>query len=239
MHNQIILGDCVEIMQTFPAQSIDLIVTDPPYGIQFKSNKQNLDTRKRRAVKKQRPEYFTQIAGDDALPVQWLQEAFRVLKNNSAIYIFCHWSKWHLLFPAVESAGFKCSNMLVLDKSNHGMGDLTGRYAPKHELLLYATKGKHVLNFPDKRQNDVWNVKVRFSGSKRWHPNEKPLEWLRPAIINSSEICSIVLDPFAGSGSTGIAAKLLQRKYILIDIDPDYVNIISTRIKNIQLIDWS
>jgi site-specific DNA-methyltransferase (adenine-specific) len=229
MNNSIISGDCNLILPTFKEESIDLILTDPPYGINYKSHKQNYDTRKG-TVKKERPEFFDYIIGDYEIPVKWLKEAYRILKNNSAIYIFCHWTKWNVLYSAVLQAGFNCKNMIVLNKNNHGMGDLSGQFAPKHELLLFATKGRHILKFKEKRLNDVWDVKVKYSGAKRFHPNEKPLEWLAPCIINSSNEKDIVLDPFAGSGSTGVVAKSLNRNYILIELDNKFIPIINVRL---------
>lgn len=228
--DDVVCGDAVEVMKGIPSVSIDLIITDVPYGISYRSNKQNYDTRGKTPLVKHRPKYFNKIEGDVDIPLDWLDEAYRVLKDGCAIYIFCHWSRWHLLYPAVEKAKFKCKNMIVMNKSNHGMGDVRGQFAPKHELLLFATKKRHLLNFPDKRLNDVWNVPVKFSGSRRLHPNEKPLSWLEPCIINSSQKGDIVLDPFAGSGSTGAAAKKLDRRYFLSDIDENFVDITQKRL---------
>jgi len=228
--NQIILGDSLEVMRNIAQNSVDLIITDIPYGINYKSNKQNYDTRGKTSFIKDRPEYFETIEGDSELPVNWLLDAYRVMKQNSAMYVFCHWSTFHSLIPPVQKAGFKYKNMIILNKSNHGMGDLKGQYAPKHELLLFVTKDRHILKFPDKRMNDVWDVKVKYSGAKRFHPNEKPLQWIEPAICNSSNEGDLVLDPFCGSGTTGLAAKNLNRKYCLIDIDQKYIDICFDRL---------
>jgi len=135
------------------------------------------------------------------------------------MYVFGHWSRWGELSAAVSDAGFKYKNMIVLVKSNHGMGDLKGQFAPKHELLLFATKGRHLLQFPSGRLKDVWNVPVRYSGTKRFHPNEKPISWIEPCVANSSREGDLVLDPFAGSGSTGVAAKNMGRRCMLIKVD--------------------
>src|SRR5438132_1090758 len=96
----IIENDCLSAMQDLSAESIDLIVTDPPYGIDYKSNRQQLDRKASLAGQgevKVREPYFTKIANDGSVPVEWLTEAHRVLKEGSAIYIFCHWSRWHEL----------------------------------------------------------------------------------------------------------------------------------------------
>ena len=83
--NNIICDDCLKVMKTFKSESVDLILTDIPYGINYKSNKQNYDTRGKNPIRKNRNEYFKEIEGDEELPVDWLSEAYRVLKNNSAI----------------------------------------------------------------------------------------------------------------------------------------------------------
>lgn len=206
------------------------MLSSPPYGINYKSHKQNYDTRHNTPIKRDRDEYFHQIEGDATLPVRWLEEAYRVLKDGTAIYIFCHWSKWNELSYGVEKAGFKIKNMIVLRKSNHGMGDLKGSYAPKHELLLFATKGRHILDFPGTQMKDVIDVPVKYSGAKRLHPNEKPLSWLEPFILNSTCERDVVLDPFAGSGSVGVACEKWGRQYIMIEADEKYYNIMSLRL---------
>lgn len=227
---KIIHGDANSVLAKMDDNSVDLIVTDIPYGISFKSNRQGLKRGKNGETIKTGRSYFKEIKGDAEIPVDWLVDAFRILKQNSATYIFCHWSKWGVLAKYVEAAGFSIKNMIVMNKSNHGMGDLKGQYAPKHELLMYATKGLHLLRFTDKRMNDVWNVPVKFTGSHRLHPNEKPLAWLIPCISNSSNIGDVVLDPFAGSGSTGAAAKQLGREAILVELDEEYVNVMKQRL---------
>lgn len=221
--NNIVQEDCNLCLPQFASSCIDLIVTDPPYGIDFKSHKQNYDTRGLEPVVKKRAEYFSKIEHDHKVPVEWLAEAYRVLKNDSAIYIFCHWKTWDIVKQAVEFVGFNLKNMIVLNKSNHGMGDLKGSYAPKHELMLYACKGRHILRFPDKRMRDVWDVPVKFSGAKRLHPNEKPLSWIEPCILNSSREGDLVLDPFAGSAVVALCCKKLGRNHISIEIDEKYI----------------
>jgi len=87
-------------------------------------------------------------------------------------------------------------------------------------LVLFATKGRHILNFPDGREKDVIDVPVKFSGARRLHPNEKPESWYAPFILNSSNEGDTVLDPFFGSGTVGVVCNKLNRKYIGIEIDP-------------------
>jgi site-specific DNA-methyltransferase (adenine-specific) len=164
------------------------------------------------------------------LHTEWISEAYRVLKESSALYVFSHWSKWDILYNSVLNAGFNVKNMIVLNKSNHGAGDLFGSFSPKHELILFATKGRHELRFPEGRIDDIWNVPVKFSGSKRFHPNEKPVSWILPAILNSSDKEQVILDPFLGSGTTGIAAIGCGRQFIGVEKDQTYFDIAQKRI---------
>lgn len=228
---KLMLGDCLERMKEIPDGCIDMVLTDPPYGISYKSGRQGIDRIKSNARQGDdvvRDAYFSHIANDSELPVEWLYEAYRVLRDNSAIYVFGRWDKWSLLASAIQDAGFALKNMIVLYKSNHGMGDLKGSYAPKHELLAYAVKGKHALQ--GKRLPDVWEVPVKFSGARRHHPNEKPLSWLTPAIEKSTEEGCTVLDPFAGSGTTGVACVNTNRDFIGIELDKEYFRIAKKRI---------
>lgn len=233
MLNTIIHGDCLETMAGMSDESIDLILTDPPYGIEYKSNRQGIDRKLSNAREGDivvRQKYFQKINNDDSVPTEWLAQAYRVAKSGGAIYVFCRWDKWDILKPAVQKAGFIVKNMIVINKSNHGMGDLMGQYAPKHELLLFASKGRHLLSFPSGRKSDVWDLPVKFSGARRLHPNEKPVSWFDRAIENSLPIGGVMLDPFCGSGASLESAKRHGRTFIGIDNDAEYVRIARERL---------
>lgn len=226
--NKVYHGDCLEIIKKIDDNSIDCVITDPPYGINYNSSRQGFNSRGDVLIETGE-HYFDKISGDNCLLVEWLVDAFRVLKQNSAIYIFCHWKKWGELSKAVEAVNFNIKNMIVLNKSNFGMGDLKGAYAPKHELILFAVKGRHLMNVPP-RLNDIWDVKVLYSGSIRLHPNQKHESSILPAIQQSTKKNDIILDLFAGSGTTAIACLNTNRNYILIEKEEKYVDICRKRI---------
>ena len=229
--------DCMELMSGLPDNSVDLVVTDPPYGINYKSGLQCFDRRDNlggSGIRKRDNNYFTEIVGDDTFPIIWFKHAYRIICDGGAFYTFCHWKTWGVAYDAAIDAGFNVKNMIVLNKSNHGMGDLKGSFAPKHELLLFAAKGRHLLNFPKGRDKDVWDVPVIFSKAIRLHPNRKPNSWIKPCIINSSLPGDIVLDPFAGSFTTAYVAQQLNRRWISCDISPEYVEIGRKRLSSIQ-----
>ena len=214
----LMLGDCLERMKEIPDGSVDMILTDPPYGMDFQSN--------RRVVK----DKFNKIENDKN--VEWLpsfaEESYRVMSNNTSIYCFCSWHNIDIFKREIEKL-FKIKNIIVWVKNNHGSGDLKGAYAPKHEFVIYAHKGRSL--FREKRTTDVMEF-AKIHSSKLQHPTEKNIEMLKVFIKNNSDEEQTVLDPFMGSGSTGVAAKNLNRNFIGIEMDEGYFKIAQDRIKN-------
>jgi site-specific DNA-methyltransferase (adenine-specific) len=215
MTTQLILGDCLQVLSTLPGKSIDLVITDPPYGINYRSNKQ---------VR------FDVIQGDEKLSTKFVREVYRVLKYGTAFYCFIGWRTWPQLAEKVTDAGFEVKNMIVMNKSNHGMGDLRGQYAYKYELCLYATKGRHILNFEDGRLNDVMDVPWMCSNKSRLHPNQKHVSWIEPFVKCSSKTGDTVLDPYCGSGTVLEVCRNMQRNSIGIEIDKVYYNVAKERL---------
>ena len=216
--NKIILGDCLEVMKEIPDESIDMILTDPPYLMNYKSN--------RRVVK----EKFDHILNDknaEGLITTYIKECYRILKPDSALYMFCSWHKVDLFKQEVEKY-FNLKNLIVWNKNNHGSGDLKGAYAPKHELILYAHKGRSL--FRCKRIPDVIDF-PKISSDKLVHPTEKPIGLLELFIQNNSDPGNVIFDGFAGSGTTSIAALNTGRSFICIEKDERYFNIAKERIE--------
>lgn len=212
MKNTIIQGDCLELMKTIPDGSIDMILTDPPYGMEFRSN-----------YRKQR---YNAIEGDKDL--SWIdvfvEEAFRVSKENTAHYIFCSFHNVDILKQAFERK-FKIKNLLVWEKNNTSMGDLKADFAPKVEFILFVQKGRRMIN--GKRDPNI--MKFNRTGNNL-HPTEKPVDMFEYLLSKFSNEDDTILDPFAGSGTTGVACKNLNRNYILIEKEPEYVEIIKKRL---------
>lgn len=207
-------GDCLELMKNIPDGSIDLVVTDPPYGMGFVSNR--------------RKEKYNPIKNDTSL--HWLNalvdELYRVLKTNTAVYCFCSWHNVDIFKTAFERK-FKLKNIIVWEKNNTSMGDLKGSYAPKYELVIYAHKGRRVLN--GFRHSDV--LKAKRTGNK-YHPTEKPVDLLEIFVTESSDSGDIVLDPFLGSGSTGVACVNTGRRFIGMELDNKYFEVAKQRIND-------
>jgi site-specific DNA-methyltransferase (adenine-specific) len=195
---------------------IDLIVTDPPYGMNFRSN--------------HRAERYGNIHWDDNL--DWVNdfcaEANRVLKGNSHLYMFCSFHNVDIFKQALERY-FTIKNILIWEKNNTSMGDLKGDYAPKYEMILFATKGRRLLN----GGRDPNIVKFARTGNKL-HPTQKPVELISYLVNKSSKENDIVYDPFMGSGTTAEAAYDNKRNYIGSEIDETYYEISLTRIDRLE-----
>ena len=214
-------GDCLEVMGGIKDKSVDLIVTDPPYLMDYQSN---------RRKKEDRFDKIKNDKGNYMLIQDYLEECHRIMKDNTAIYCFCSWHNIDFFKNEFEKH-FKLKNILVWNKNNHGTGDLKGSYAPKHEFILFGHKGRTLLK--EKRIADVIDC-PKISSNKLTHPTEKPQDLLEIFIKQSSDEGSIIFDGFMGTGSCGIAAKKLNRNFIGIELDEKYFNIAKNRLENIK-----
>ena len=205
-------GDCLQLMKDIPDGSVDLVLTDPPYGMKFQSN--------------HRKEKYDKIENDNS--IDWLDmfvdETYRILKLDTAVYCFCSWHNIDAFKNAIERR-FKIKNIIVWEKNNTSMGDLKGSYAPKYEFVIYAHKGRRLLN--GFLHADI--IKAKRTGN-RYHPTEKPVDLLELFIEKSSDAGNVILDPFMGSGSTGVACVNTGRSFIGFELDTKYFEIAKQRI---------
>lgn len=213
---QLIWGDCLEEMKAIPDGSVDMVLTDPPYGMDYQSNRRTVTQK------------FAKIANDAGLDWvdSFIDQCHRVMADNSALYFFASWHNLDYFKQAIERR-FKLKNVLVWVKNNHGSGDLTGGYAPKHEFIFYAVKGR-VLN-RGRRIPDVIECD-KIPSVKMVHPTEKNPTLLEVFINQHTDSGMTVLDPFMGSGATGLAAVATGRSFIGIELSPDYFQICCERI---------
>jgi site-specific DNA-methyltransferase (adenine-specific) len=179
----------------------------------------------RRVIKPQFAKIANDISGHNLITV-FLTEAKRILRNDTAIYVFCSWHKIDFFKQEFESL-FTLKNIIVWNKNNHGTGDLKGSFAPKHEFILFGHKGR-ALN-RGRRLSDVIDC-AKIPSSKLTHPTEKPMELLEKLISNNTAEGQAVFDPFCGTGSTAIACLKTNRNYIGIDISPEYCALAEQRI---------
>ena len=207
-------GDCLELMKDIPDNSIDLILTDPPYGIDFQSN--------------YRKSKFGKIKNDCSVNSAWLDEAKRVLKDTGAIYCFTRWDVYPEWLEQFNSR-FKVKNCIVWFKRGGGLGDLKKGYIYNHEFVIYCPEKNHRLN--GKRRNDVFEFS-KDAPTTYVHPTQKPVDLLREIIERSSNVGDTVLDCFMGSGSTGVACVNAGRRFIGMELDEKYFESAKQRIES-------
>lgn len=215
--NKIICGDCLEIMKGIPSGAIDLVVTDPPYNFTTASAGSG----------KLNP--WADLTNAAFWFAAWMQECSRVLRYDGAIWQFCNWRSLPTITKAAFDIGNQIESLLVWDKEWIGPGGCNG-LRPSYELVSLIRKdGFSIKNrgIPDIKRS-------KWSGIKpSGHPAEKPLHLMSWLIDISGG--GLILDPFAGSGTTLIAAKKLNRNSIGIEINPDYCKIAEDRLRQEEL----
>ena len=205
--NCIFLGDCLEIMATFPPTSIDLIVVDPPY-----SRFHHSDVDATLGDFKILEIYFRELA----------QHCKRILKSSGSIFIFCDYRTYPSIFYGFYS-WLKPANLIIWRKDFIGPGI---RFRPLHELILYCVM-ENTKSPKDRHIGDIWKAPRVKS---RDHPFQKPSDLFEIMIKNCTNENDVVLDPFCGSGECLIVAKKLKRKWIGIDISPEYAEMARKRV---------
>jgi site-specific DNA-methyltransferase (adenine-specific) len=205
LDKKIILGDAVVELQKLANESVDCLITDPPYGIDYSSNRREVN------------EDLGGIVNDQESAFELLDDVMAVvekkLKPNSHLYIFTSW-KVYPQFERIISKYFEIKNVLVWDKENHGSGDLDSNYGEQYELIIFATNGRRFLN-GTRPSNILRYGKVYLQK----HPTQKPTDLLEALIDKSTKEGELVVDPFMGSGSTCKAAKNMGRTYLGIELD--------------------
>ena len=211
-------GDCLNIMKHFLKESIDLIVTDPPYLINYKTNHR----------KNKNHQFCKPIKNDDnyKLITEFIKYSYVILKNNKAFYCFTSWKTIDFFKQEIEKY-YKLKNQIIWVKNNWTAGDLKAQYGQQYEIIMYANKGRAF--FTGRRDADVWSFN-KVNGKKQKHQNEKPLELIEYILKKHSNENDIVLDCFAGSGTTLVACEKLNRRWIGIELEEKYCEITKERI---------
>ena len=206
-------GDCLEVMAGLEKESVDLILTDPPYGINYQSG--------------HRKEKFDILHNDDKPPLDFIPTAISLLKENRGMYVYTRWDVYPVWYNEIEKYA-KIKNCCIWSKRGGGMGDLKGAFAYTHEFCIYAVKGKYELQ--GKRISDVWEF-GRDCGVDYGHPTQKPSAAMEIPLSKSTVRNDLVLDPFLGSGTTAIACEKEGRRWIGIEMSKEYCDIAVKRIE--------
>ncbi len=211
-------ADAVHWLRGLPAESVDLVVTDPPYESLEKHRAIGTTTRLKHS-KSSSNDWF-QIFPNARFPELFV-EIYRVLKRDTHFYLFCDQETMFVAKPIAERVGFKFWKPLIWDKKKIGMGY---HYRARYECILFFEKGKRKLN--DLGTPDIIEVPRIRNG----YPTEKPSEVSEVLISQSTSPGALVVDPFMGSGSVGVAALTLGRRFAGNDIHSQAVHLANERL---------
>ena len=213
-------GDCLEMLKTIPDGSVDLVLTDPPYNI---ARDNNFHTMGRAGI-----DFGEWDKGADLF--SYMVEVRRVLNKNGSFIVFNAWKNLGDIARYAENLGLVTKDMIRLEKSNPMPRNRDRRYITDYECAIWFTmpNAKWVFN----RQDDKYQrPKFVHSIDKGLHPTQKSLALMTDLVKIHSNKGDIILDPFMGSGTTGVAAKQLDRNFIGIELDETYFNIAKNRIE--------
>ena len=225
--NQIYNKDVLELMKTMSDESIDLIVTDPPYKVTARGNAGNSGGMMQDKLSMQGKIF----RHNDIKPSEYIPEFYRLLKDGSHCYIMTNHVNLHEMLNVAKESGFHFIKSLVWNKGNKIMGQY---YMSQFEYILFFRKGrgKKINKCGTADILEIPNKKTKGEDGKNIHDTEKPVELMKVLIENSSNIDEVVFEPFMGVGSTIMACIELDRKYIGCEIDEKYYNIAKNRIEN-------
>ena len=227
------IADCLEALAKLPAESVDCIITDPPYcsGGFTESGKMHAKSQGMKTSDGtiQRLGWFQNdnmtTGGLIWLLRQVMIQAERILKPNTCAFVFADWRMVPHLAPALESSGMMYRNMIIWDKITPGMGQ---GFRARHETILMFIKGK-----PKYNSWKLGNLLAhkRVTPGKKNHPTEKPVALIEDLLLTTTQPEDTVCDPFMGSGSTALACQKNERNFIGFDRSAHFVNSAHIRLK--------
>ncbi|MFO1175958.1 MAG: site-specific DNA-methyltransferase [Paracoccaceae bacterium] len=251
--NQIIAGDCIEVMRSLPEASVDLIFADPPYNLQLRGELHRPDNSRVDAV----DDAWDQFASFDAydrFTRDWLAAARRLLKPNGAIWVIGSYHNVFRMGAELQNQGFWILNDVVWRKSNPMPNFRGKRLTNAHETLIWASRGegsKYTFNYEALKalnegvqMRSDWviplctgNERLKDGAGDKAHPTQKPEALLHRVILGTTNPGDVILDPFFGTGTTGAVAKMLGREFIGIEREAAYHTVAEARIARIRKFD--
>lgn len=215
---QLHFGDSLEIMKGFSDGSVDIVLTDPPYLLNLKSSNSSSKYKLNRWADMCNPAYWY---------AAWLKECYRILKPDGCVWSFLNWRSLVTFQKASCDIDWPMESLLIWDKHWTGLGSMKG-LRQSYEMVALFLKGNYAI--PNRSLSDVW----QFQGSSskpNGHPAEKPVGFMEKILKESPG--EVVLDPFMGCGTVGVAALKLGRKYIGIDQDEIWFNHSNKRLEDL------
>lgn len=242
---KLIYNDIFKAIKKFEDKSVDMIFADPPY---FLSNDGiTCSGGKMVSVNKGEWDRTLSIKEKHKFNKKWIKECYRVLKDNGTIWISGTLHNIYSIGMALEEEGFKIINNITWQKKNPPPNLSCKTFTHSTETILWARKDlkkvKYTFNYNimkelnnNKQMKDVWTTSLTKPSEKKCgkHPTQKPLEILDKIILASTKENDLILDPFCGSSTTGISAVRLNRRYIGIDNEKEYIELSKRRYKEIE-----
>jgi len=235
--------NCIDGIQHISPKSIDLIVTDPPFAIDFRATKQNYNRTASRVM-----QGYNEIKQKDYydFSVKWMEQSFRILKESGSMYVFSGWNNLKDILNSLDDVGFVTVNHIIW---KYQFGVVTKRkFVTSHYHCIYVCKNEkkrkfypftrfsqkqktsegRSLHYKDKE--DVWDIKREYWTGDKKTPTKLPAELLRKILEYSSRQGDVVFDPFLGSGQVAMISKQMGRRYIGFEIVRKYYDFAKKRL---------
>lgn len=243
-YNSIYNMDCIVGMKSIQDNKIDLVITDPPFAINFKASKANYNRTASRVMTG-----YNEIRQEDyfQFTLAWMSEVFRTLKDSGSMYVFSGWNNLKDILTALDDVGFVTVNHIIW---KYQFGVVTKKkFVTSHYHCLYVCKNEkerkffpfarftkdeknddgRSLHYKDKE--DVWKIKREYWTGDEKTPTKLPKELIQKILQYSSKKGDVVLDPFLGSGQVAVVSKMLERRYLGFEIVKDYYDFAKERLE--------
>ncbi len=250
--NKILVGDNVNLLKQIPEESVDLIFADPPYNLQLSEELKRPDHSIVSGVKADWDQ-FSSFKEYDEYTYKWLKLCRNILKSNGSIWIIGSYHNIFRIGYILQNLGFWILNDIIWRKTNPMPNFRGKRFTNAHETMIWASKSeksRYTFNYEamkslngDLQMRSDWiipictgNERLKKDDGSKIHPTQKPENLLNRVIMSSTKFDDVILDPFFGTGTTGVLAKRLNRKFIGIEKNKDYVKAALERIKNTKIL---
>lgn len=250
--DKVLVGDCVELMNSLPEGSVDMIFADPPYNLQLEGDLVRPNNTKVDAVN-DHWDQFDSFQVYDEFTKLWLKAARRLLKPDGSIWVIGSYHNIFRVGTQLQDLGYWMLNDVIWRKTNPMPNFRGRRFTNAHETLIWAARDKEAryrFNYEsmkalndDLQMRSDWTLPICSGGERlkkdgvKAHPTQKPESLLYRVVLSSSEVGDVVLDPFFGTGTTGAVAKMLGRHFIGLEREDEYADIARDRIRRVKRID--
>jgi modification methylase len=249
-HGRILLGDCIELMATLPAGSVDMVFADPPYNLQLAGELHRPNNSRVNGVE-EAWDRFDSLAAYDRFTRDWLAEARRTLADDASLWVIGTYHNIYRIGAILQDLGYWILNDVVWRKANPMPNFRGRRFTNAHETLIWCAKrerARYTFNYAamkalndDLQMRSDWYLplctgpeRLKDGTGQKAHPTQKPEALLYRVILAASRPGDVILDPFFGTGTTGAVATRLGRRYIGIERDRDYAALARARLAEVR-----